>query len=109
MIVGGTPGRSALTSLLNSYTTLGVDVAYTELDVRFESLPPSSAAVTQQANDWVNLVMSCFDVARCVGLTIWDYTDKVGVFFHPITIADMILVLLDPICLPRPRRRSPVG
>ena len=76
MIVAGTPGRSSLTSLLNSYTTLGVDVAYTETDVRFESLPPSSSAIAQQANDWVNIVLSCFDVARCVGLTIWDYTDK---------------------------------
>jgi len=76
MIVAKTPGRSALTSLLNSFTTLGVDVAYTEIDVRFESLPPTAALLTQQETDYVNLVMSCINVARCVGLTIWDYTDK---------------------------------
>ena len=55
----------------------------TELDVRHESLPPSSTAIVQQQNDWVNLVMSCFDVARCVGLTIWDYTDKVCPLSRP--------------------------
>ena len=35
MIVGGTPGRSSLTSLLNSFTTLGVDVACKSMIIFF--------------------------------------------------------------------------
>ncbi|KAK6613436.1 Endo-1,4-beta-xylanase 1-like protein 1 [Botrytis cinerea] len=39
-IVGSTPSESALATTLKSFTALNVEVAYTELDVRFSSLPP---------------------------------------------------------------------
>ena len=75
--MGGTPSRSALASVLNSYLAAGVsEVAYTELDIRFSSLPASSSGLQQQAADYVGVVGACLDVAACVGVTIWDYTDK---------------------------------
>jgi endo-1,4-beta-xylanase len=74
-IVGSTPGLSAQTANLETFTAEGVEVAYTELDVRFTSLPPTDAGLTQQKTDYYNTVAACV-AAGCVGVTIWDYTDK---------------------------------
>jgi endo-1,4-beta-xylanase len=74
-IVGETPGLSAQISNLESFTALGVEVAYTELDVRFTSLPPTAAGLVQQGTDYVNTVLACVETTNCVGVTIWDFTD----------------------------------
>ncbi|OLN88358.1 Endo-1,4-beta-xylanase 1-like protein 1 [Colletotrichum chlorophyti] len=76
LIVGSTPGRSALATTLRRFTALGVEVAYTELDIRHSSLPASADALVRQANDYANVVGSCLDVDGCVGVTIWGFTDK---------------------------------
>ncbi|KAL4910478.1 hypothetical protein BDW74DRAFT_171943 [Aspergillus multicolor] len=73
--VGTVPGRSSLVSVLKSFTALGVEVAYTEADVRIQ-LPTTATTLAQQATDFQNLVGSCVDTDGCVGFTIWDYTDK---------------------------------
>lgn len=75
-IVGQTPSLSAQISNLQSFTSLGVEVAYTELDIRFTSLPPSSAGLAQQGTDYANTVLACVETKNCVGVTVWDYTDK---------------------------------
>lgn len=74
--MGSTPSLSAQTANLNSFTALGIEVAYTELDIRFTSLPPSASGLTQQATDYTNVVGACLAVIDCVGITVWDYTDK---------------------------------
>jgi endo-1,4-beta-xylanase len=76
LIVGTTPSRANLATALKRFTALGVEVAYTELDIRHESLPASSAAAVTQGNDYANVVGSCLDVAGCVGVTVWGFTDK---------------------------------
>ncbi|KAL1835291.1 hypothetical protein VTK73DRAFT_5823 [Phialemonium thermophilum] len=76
LIVGSTPSRSSLATALKRFTALGLEVAYTELDIRHSSLPPSSAALATQGNDFASVVGSCLDVAGCVGITIWGFTDK---------------------------------
>ncbi|KAK3401306.1 glycoside hydrolase superfamily [Sordaria brevicollis] len=76
LIVGSTPSRSALATVLRRFTALGVEVAYTELDIRHSSVPASSSALVTQGNDYANVVGSCLDVAGCVGVTIWGFTDK---------------------------------
>ncbi|KAL3442250.1 endo-1,4-beta-xylanase precursor [Aspergillus insuetus] len=74
--VGTVPSRSSLASILNSFIALGVEVAYTEADVRI-LLPTTASTLAQQATDFKNLVGSCVDtVPGCVGFTIWDWTDK---------------------------------
>jgi endo-1,4-beta-xylanase len=74
--VGTVPSRSSLASILNSFIALGVEVAYTEADVRI-LLPTTASTLAQQATDFRNLVGSCVDtVPGCVGFTIWDWTDK---------------------------------
>ncbi|OBR15119.1 Beta-xylanase [Colletotrichum higginsianum IMI 349063] len=76
LIVGSTPGRSALATALRRFTALGLEVAYTELDIRHSSLPASAAALANQGRDYANVVGSCVDVDGCVGVTIWGFTDK---------------------------------
>lgn len=74
-IVGETPNEASQISNLESFTALGVEVAYTEVDIRFTSLPPSTSGYQQQATDYVNTVAACLGVTNCVGITLWDYTD----------------------------------
>ncbi|KAI0429673.1 family 10 glycosyl hydrolase [Xylaria sp. FL1042] len=77
LIVGSTPAKSAMQSAIQSYVAAGVtEVAYTELDVRFTSLPPSDAGLQQQATDFATVTSACMAEAACVGITIWDLTDK---------------------------------
>jgi endo-1,4-beta-xylanase len=60
---------------LQRFADLGVDVAVTELDVRMV-LPRDSTKDATQATYYNNVVKACVAVTRCVGITIWDYTDK---------------------------------
>ncbi|KAL2267984.1 hypothetical protein VTJ83DRAFT_2830 [Remersonia thermophila] len=76
LIVGSTPTRQQLATVLRRFTSLGVEVAYTELDIRHSRLPASSQASIQQGNDYANVVGSCLDVPGCVGVTVWSFTDK---------------------------------
>ncbi|KAK4040190.1 glycoside hydrolase [Parachaetomium inaequale] len=73
--VGQTPSRAELGATLGRFTALGVEVAYTELDVAHGSLPASDADNEQQAVDYVAAVGSCLDVEGCVGVTVWQFTD----------------------------------
>ncbi|HEX8628962.1 MAG TPA: endo-1,4-beta-xylanase [Catenuloplanes sp.] len=57
------------------FAALGVDVAITELDVRMP-LPATSAKLTQQARDYATVVRACLAVSRCVGITVWSFTDR---------------------------------
>jgi len=76
LIVGSTPGRSSIATVLKRFTALNVEVAFTELDIRHSSLPASSSASVTQGNDYANVVGGCLDVAGCIGVTIWSFTDK---------------------------------
>ena len=76
LVVGATPTRSAMAASLKRFTDLGLEVAYTEVDIRHDSLPASSTALAQQAQDYTALVGSCLDVPKCVGITLWQFTDK---------------------------------
>lgn len=77
LIVGSTPSSTALRAAIASYVAAGVsEVAYTELDIRFSSLPSTASGLTQQAADYVSVTTACLAESACVGITIWDYTDK---------------------------------
>lgn len=70
---GELPATSRLVQALTSFTTLGVDVAYTELDLE---TPASNPDFAQQALDFATVVRACKQVSRCVGITTWGFTDK---------------------------------
>ncbi|GAB2629554.1 endo-1,4-beta-xylanase [Streptomyces capparidis] len=60
---------------IQRFADLGVDVALTELDIRM-NLPRTAAKDAQQAQEYGAVVRACLAVSRCVGITVWDYTDK---------------------------------
>lgn len=74
-IVGQTPSTSAQQQNMAAFTALGVEVAITELDIRMQ-LPETSAQLTQQATDYQSTVQACVNTDSCVGITLWDWTDK---------------------------------
>ncbi|KAK7735332.1 hypothetical protein SLS53_007564 [Cytospora paraplurivora] len=75
-IVGDTPDADDLASILKEFVAKGLEVAYTEVDVRHKSLPPNETQIEQQATDYVSLVNACLQVDGCVGITVWDFDDK---------------------------------
>ena len=77
-IVGSSPSKASLVSNLEAFTALGVEVALTELDIRM-TLPSSTALLTQQSTEYGNAVGACV-VANCVGVTVWDFDEKVSLF-----------------------------
>ncbi|KAJ7770297.1 endo-1,4-B-xylanase A [Mycena maculata] len=75
LIVGEVPSQAALITNYEAFTTLGIEIAITELDIRM-TLPETPALLAQQKADYETVVSACKAVARCVGVTTWDYTDK---------------------------------
>jgi glycosyl hydrolase family 10 len=69
--VGSTPSRANLATALRRFTALGVEVAYTEVDIRHSSMPPSQSALVTQGNDFANVVGSCLDVDGCIGCMLF--------------------------------------
>ena len=72
-IVGEVP--TSFQTVLEQFTALGLEVAITELDIRM-TLPSSTTSLNQQKTDYTTVVKQCMAVEGCVGITIWDYTDK---------------------------------
>lgn len=60
---------------LERFAALGIDVAITELDIRVK-LPSTAAELEQQAKDYVTVFRACWEVPRCVGVTMWGMNDK---------------------------------
>ncbi|GKT51957.1 endo-1,4-beta-xylanase 1 [Colletotrichum spaethianum] len=75
-IVGSMPSQEDLETAANQYTALGVEVAYTEFDVKFTSLPYTAAGLKSQGDAYAAVIKACLNVEGCVGWTIWDWTDK---------------------------------
>jgi endo-1,4-beta-xylanase len=76
--VGGTPDTASQVQAKQGFLDLGINVAITELDVRFTAAPFYTAAgETQQAQDYYSSVASCMEVGpRCIGITVWDFDDE---------------------------------
>ncbi|QSB16832.1 endo-1,4-beta-xylanase [Natronosporangium hydrolyticum] len=73
LILGQVP--STLQQNIARFAALGVDVAITELDIRMQ-LPVTPGQLEQQARDYAEVVDACLAVERCVGLTVWSFTDR---------------------------------
>lgn len=65
-----TPPQETLENNLRLYTELGVDVAYTEIDIRMVT-PATEEKLQKQAEIYARVVRACLAVERCVGLTLW--------------------------------------
>ncbi|KAE8447270.1 hypothetical protein EG329_010964 [Mollisiaceae sp. DMI_Dod_QoI] len=76
--VGATPSTADQLAAMQSFIALGLDVAQTELDIRFTAEPYYSAAgQKQQAQDYYSSVAACMQAGPgCIGTTVWDFDDK---------------------------------
>lgn len=66
---------TSLRQNIQRFADLGLDVAITELDVRM-ALPADDQKLAQQATYYADVTEACLAVSRCVGITVWQYTDK---------------------------------
>ncbi|WP_327657074.1 endo-1,4-beta-xylanase [Streptomyces sp. NBC_00483] len=60
---------------IQRFAGLGVDVAITELDIRM-LLPADQTKLAQQADWYGQVTDACLAVKRCVGITLWGYSDR---------------------------------
>ncbi|EEB94152.1 hypothetical protein MPER_07083, partial [Moniliophthora perniciosa FA553] len=73
LIVGSLP--SDIQANFEQFASLGVEIAITELDIRM-TLPVTDEKLEQQRQDYQTVIAACNAVEACVGVTIWDFTDK---------------------------------
>lgn len=73
LILGNIP--TTIQENIQRFADLGVDVAITELDIRM-NLPVTPEKLAQQKKEYAQVIGACKAVKRCVGVTVWDYTDK---------------------------------
>jgi endo-1,4-beta-xylanase len=93
-IVGSTPTKADQVATLEKYTALGLEVAYTELDIRM-TLPSTDTQLTQQSTDYQTVVSACLEISGCVGITVWDFDDKVCSITGDVHAELISLVLVD--------------
>ncbi|KAK5657942.1 hypothetical protein OQA88_2494 [Cercophora sp. LCS_1] len=74
--VGKSPSKRELMDTMARFSELVEELAYTEVDIRHTKLPTSAADREQQAKDYLDVVGACLETPKCVGITIWDYTDQ---------------------------------
>lgn len=74
--VGQTPNKTSLVATMERFTSLGLDVTLSELDIAHTKLPATPSALEQQSRDYVSAVDACLAVPKCVGITVWQFTDK---------------------------------
>ncbi|CAM5241547.1 hypothetical protein SALBM311S_07492 [Streptomyces alboniger] len=60
---------------LRRFARLRLDTALTEVDIRMY-VPADEAKLATQAEWYRDMTEDCLAVRRCVGITLWDYTDK---------------------------------
>ncbi|THU90551.1 endo-beta-1,4-glucanase [Dendrothele bispora CBS 962.96] len=72
-ILGQIP--NTLVQNMQAMTALGVEVAFTEVDIRVE-LPETEETREQQKADFNKVVEACMQVEGCVGVTLGGFTDK---------------------------------
>lgn len=92
--VGGTPSVATQVTNMQAFTAMGVEVAITELDIRM-TLPQTDALLAQQKTDYQTTAAACLATKNCVGLTVWDFDDKVGVLYSILNKANECEVFLD--------------
>ncbi|KAF1954133.1 endo-1,4-beta-xylanase-like protein [Byssothecium circinans] len=72
---GPTPNQTVLEQAFRTTSALGVDVAYTEIDIRMNT-PATPEKLEVQAQAYQRVAAACLAVKRCVGMTVWGISDK---------------------------------
>ncbi|KAK3903605.1 endo-1,4-beta-xylanase D [Staphylotrichum tortipilum] len=74
--VGKSPSKREMKEAMAQFAELVDEVAFTEVDIRHTKLPVTAEDREQQARDYVEVVGACLETAKCVGVTVWDFTDQ---------------------------------
>jgi endo-1,4-beta-xylanase len=73
---GWSPTRDEVQANVQRFADLGLDVEFTELDVRTSPAPGTQAQKLQaQANIYANVANACQAVSRCTRITAWGVDD----------------------------------
>jgi endo-1,4-beta-xylanase len=76
----GHPAPGEIKKVLQRFAGIGLDIAFTEVDVRIPvataDTQPTAAQVTEQTRRYRDLIDSCLAVRRCNTFTLWGHTDK---------------------------------
>lgn len=75
--VGNAQSMKELTDTMEFFGEVVDELAFTEVDIRHTRLPIGDAEREQQAKDYVEMVRACLAVEKCVGITVWDFSDQV--------------------------------
>lgn len=100
--VGRSPLYTDIRAAQQLFTSLGLETALTELDVRLE-LPDNANKTATQATIYADSVRACVDEKKCVGVTVWDFWDPVSWVSRSYAVIEMGRGILT---LRRSRRRS---
>ncbi len=72
---GPAPSQERLETVLRAIAAEGVDVAFTEIDLRME-LPTTADKLAQQASAFQRIAAACVSVQQCVGMPVWGISDR---------------------------------
>lgn len=75
--VGRAPLYTDIRASQQLFSSLGLETALTELDVRM-TLPDDANKTASQAAIYADSVRACVDEVSCVGITVWDFWDPVS-------------------------------
>ncbi|KXP03709.1 endo-1,4-beta-xylanase [Tsukamurella pseudospumae] len=72
------PRTEDMRANLKRFTDLGLDVRFTELDVRIPTKDGRAGAedLQRQARVYATMAGLCRETARCTGITFWGFTDR---------------------------------
>ncbi|KEZ45556.1 hypothetical protein SAPIO_CDS1891 [Scedosporium apiospermum] len=76
--LGSRPTYDDLVEVMTQYASLGIELAITELDVAvLTPVTAENATIYEtQAEVYYNVTAACLTFEECVGITIWDWTDR---------------------------------
>ncbi|KAK4655119.1 hypothetical protein QC762_404530 [Podospora pseudocomata] len=74
--VGMSPSKREMKETMARFSELVDEVAFTEVDIRHTKLPIGAAEREQQGKDYMEVVGACLETPKCVGITVWDFTDQ---------------------------------
>lgn len=76
--VGKSPSKKEIMDTMARFSELpGIEeLAFTEVDIRHTKLPIGAAEREQQGKDYVEVVGACLETPKCIGVTVWDFTDR---------------------------------
>ncbi|TFK90238.1 glycoside hydrolase family 10 protein [Polyporus arcularius HHB13444] len=74
LTVGQVP--TTLRQNMEEFVALGIEVAITELDIRLLNTTANEEGLARQKADYETVISACNAVEKCVGVTLWDFTDK---------------------------------